>query len=328
MKQILSRLKFYLRWLILGAVLFFLAKALKEYWQEVVAIRINERGWLCLAIAFVITLFAHIWAGWVWSWILREFKQSLSSLWVIQVYLKTNVAKYLPGNVWHYYGRISALTVAGVPTTTATLSVLLEPLLMLAAALLLVLIGSQLDQGLSQNATTWSWQVFCLAGVLLSLHPRFLNPVVRFLGKSKRKSSRQSVPLDALVMYEENPKSGEVYSFKIERYPLIPILGEIGFLGLRGIGFLFIFLAFTPVSFSQFPLLLSAFSLAWLAGLVIPGAPGGIGVFEAIAIALLNRPFSTGLVLSVVALYRFISILAETTGAGLAWVGERYSTEK
>ncbi len=88
-------------------------------------------------------------------------------------------------------------------------------------------------------------------------------------------------------------------------------------------GFLLIFLAISPVNFSQVPLLVSAFSLAWLLGLVIPAAPGGIGVFEATAIALLNRPFSTGIVLSVVALYRFISVLAETAGAGLASLSER-----
>ncbi|HEY9635571.1 MAG TPA: YbhN family protein [Coleofasciculaceae cyanobacterium] len=353
MKQSLSRLKPYLRWVILGAVLFFLARTLKEHWQEVTAIRINGQGWICLAIALVVTLLAHTWAGWVWSWILREFKQPLSSFWVIQVYLKTNIAKYLPGNVWHYYGRISAVTAAGVPTATATLSVLLEPLLMAAAALLIVLASSQLHQKLSQNANPWNWQVFCLVGVLLSLHPWFLNPVLRVVGKLKG-SSKNSTRRDDKVFQDsefisgENPKSktsrqdvidseanprsvvrssirepqapkvDQAASFKMERYPLVPILGEIGFLVLRGLGFLLIFVALSTVSFSQIPMLLSAFSLAWLAGLVIPGAPGGIGVFEATAIALLNQSFSTGLVLSVVALYRFISILAETIGAGIA----------
>lgn len=304
MKQIWSRLKPYLRWVILGAVLFFLVKTLKEHWQEVAAIQINERGWVCLAIAFIVTLIAHTWAGWVWSWMLREFKQPRSSLWVIQVYLKTNIAKYLPGNVWHYYGRISTITAAGVPTPIATVSVLLEPLLMAAAALVVVVIGSQLNQGGSHNATTWSLQVFCLVAVLGSFHPKFLNPVLQILGRLKGKIKKST--------------SVEDIPFKIVRYPFVPLVGEIWFLGLRGLGFIFIVLALTPLSFSQFPMLLSAFSLAWLAGLVIPGAPGGIGVFEATAIALLNQPFSTGLILSVVALYRFISILAETVGAGLA----------
>src|SRR4028118_16473 len=136
-KRVASRLKPYLRWAILGVTLFFLAKALKEHWQEVIAIRVSGSGWVYLAIALGVTLLAHIWTGWVWSWILREFDQSVAGIWGIQVYLKTNIAKYLPGNVWHFYGRVSAAKAAGIPLTVATLSVLIEPLLMAAAALLI-----------------------------------------------------------------------------------------------------------------------------------------------------------------------------------------------
>jgi uncharacterized membrane protein YbhN (UPF0104 family) len=62
--------------------------------------------------------------------------------------------------------------------------------------------------------------------------------------------------------------------------------------------------------------------LAWLLGLVVPGAPGGLGVFEATAIALLQQHFPTAVVISATGLYRLVSILAETAGAGLAWLDE------
>lgn len=310
MKQILSRIKPYFRWVIFGAILFFLVKALKDHWQEVAAIRIDTAGWICLAIALVVTLLAHTWAGWVWSWLLREFKHPISSLPLIQVYLKTNLAKYLPGNVWHYYGRISMLTKAGVPTPTATLSVLIEPILLVAAALLLVLVGSQVDRYILHHSQVWSWQIFCTLAVLMLLHPWFLNPVLIILGKFESKGKN----------IENNDKS----SFKIERYPIKPLLGAIGFLALRGLGFCLILFALTPVNASQLPMLVSAFSLAWVSALIIPGAPGGIGVFEASAIALLNQPFSTGIILSVATLYRLISIVAETVGAGLASIDRPY----
>lgn len=302
MKQILSRLKPYLRWVIFGGMLFFLAKALKDHWREVAAIRIDGAGWLCLAIAAVVTLLAQTWAGWMWSWILREFKHPMSTLWLIQVYLKTNIAKYLPGNVFHYSGRIWILTKAGVPTPTATLSVLIEPILFAAAALLLILIPNQINREFLQNP--WSWQVFCSVTVLMLLHPWFLNPVLKILEKFEGKP-KNSTATDALDL-------------KIERYPLIPLGGAIGFLLIRGLGFLLIFMALTPVNLSQVPMLVSSFNLAWVSSLIIPGAPGGIGVFEATAVALLNEPFSTGVVLSVAALYRLISIVSETVGAGVA----------
>ena len=95
----------------------------------------------------------------------------------------------------------------------------------------------------------------------------------------------------------------------------------MGFVLLRGLGFLFTFMALQQITLSQIPALLSAFSIAWLLGLVVPGAPGGVGVFEATAIALLDQSlFSPATVLVVVAIYRVISILAEAIAALVAWI--------
>lgn len=293
MKQIWTRLKPYLRWVILGGTLFFLAQAFKQNWQEVAAIRINAASWATLAIALGVTLLAHTWAGWVWTWILRDLNQPVSTSEFVQVYLKTNLAKYLPGNVWHYYGRVSAATSFGVSFSAATLSVLLEPLLMAAAAIGIVLLAAQPVKILP---------ILGLASVLIAVHPRFLNIAIRYLGSLKKGAGLDSS--QSLV----------------KRYPLVPLLGELGFLGLRGTGFLLTVLAFQPVELSEIPLLLEAFSLSWLLGLIVPGAPGGVGVFEVTAIAILNQSFAPAIVISAIAFYRLISILAEAGGAGLAYL--------
>lgn len=302
MKEILSHLKPYLRWVILGGTLFFLTKVLKDHWQEVSVIRIGKAGWAHLALALVVTLLAHVWAGWVWSWILTVLNQKVNGFWSVQVYLKTNIAKYLPGNVWHFYGRVRSATGVGVSLGAATLSVLLEPLLMAAAALLIALIGNQPDN--------WGLQVLSLAAVMLVVHPWILNFGIKLLSRLKGKT--------------KGCETVGVNTLQIKRYPLLPLLGELGFLGLRGAGFLLTLLALSPVSLGQIPLLMSTFSLAWLLGLVLPGAPGGIGVFEATVLALLEQRFSAGLMLSTVALYRLLSILAEAAGAGLAVLYEQH----
>jgi glycosyltransferase 2 family protein len=80
--------------------------------------------------------------------------------------------------------------------------------------------------------------------------------------------------------------------------------------------------ALTPIEWQQIPLLIGAFSFSWLLGLVVPGAPGGVGVFEVTAIALLDDHIATAVLLSIVALYRLISVLAETIGAGIVWMYE------
>ncbi|OBQ34790.1 MAG: hypothetical protein AN485_15145 [Anabaena sp. MDT14b] len=299
------------RWLILGGTLFFLLKALKDNWLGVSAIRISANGWLILVAATVITLLAHIWAGWIWTWVLKELNQSVSAIEFIQVYLKTNIAKYLPGNVWHYYGRIMAAKNANIPTNIATLSVLLEPLLMLAAALIIiVLFGSELVVN-NLKFNLMILQFLALIIVLNILHPRFLNPAIKLLDRWKNKKSDGENQL--------------INSFIIKRYPVKPLLGELVFLGLRAAGFILTMLALTSLTWAQIPLLVGAFSCAWVLGLVVPGAPGGLGVFETTAMLLLQYHFPAALVISAIALYRLISILAETVGAALASLFERIS---
>ncbi|MBS3027039.1 MAG: UPF0104 family protein [Dolichospermum sp. DET50] len=300
-----------IRCLILGGTLFFLLKALKDNWLGVSAIRINGTGWLMLITATGVTLFAHIWAGWIWTWVLKELNQSVSTIEFIRVYLKTNIAKYLPGNVWHYYGRVMAAKNANIPTNIATLSVLLEPLLMLAAALIIiVLFGGKLVVN-NLNFNLIILQSLALIIVLGILHPRFLNPAIQLLDKWKNKKS--------------NAENELVNSFIIKRYPVKPLLGELVFLGLRACGFILTMLALNSLTWQQIPLLVGAFSCAWVLGLVVPGAPGGLGVFETTAILLLQYHFPAALVISAIALYRLMSILVETIGASLAWLYERIS---
>jgi glycosyltransferase 2 family protein len=278
-----------LRWLIIGAVLFFLLKTLHQHWQEVSQIRITAAGWATLTIAIGTILFAHLLAGYVWGWILKGLGQSVTGAWAARTYLKTNMAKYLPGNIWHFYGRVNAAKQLGISVGTATLSILMEPLLMAAAACLLA----------SASGTGWT-QIAIAIAILCGIHPRILNPVLNKVGKSKL-----TEPM------------------KLERYPIIPFLGELGFLGVRSLGFVITFAAIVPFSIAQLPVVVGSFAWAWLVGLVTPGLPGGVGVFEAVAIALLGQQFSPGQVLSVVAVYRLVNTIAEGLGAGLAILDDR-----
>ena len=331
----MKRLKASLKWFILGGVFFFLFQALQANWQDISRIRITAAGWACIVGATGITLGAHIWSGWVWGWILDDLNHpQASGSWSIITYLKTNIAKYLPGNVWHFYGRVMTSKSIGIPIEASTVSVVMEALLMAASALFVGLLSSQ--------QLNMFLQLLCLGVGLFSVHPRVLNPILNRLKTGKLKSvlrlQRLQTKPTPRPRQRGNPKiqtstsSATVPKSKIQngstqlkRYPFRPLLGELGFLGLRSLGFVGVLLALTPLNWTQLPAILSGFSLAWMLGLVIPGAPGGIGVFEATAIALLGQSttFSTGIILSAVALYRLVSTLAEAIGAGVAWLDEQ-----
>jgi uncharacterized membrane protein YbhN (UPF0104 family) len=300
LRELQSRLKPHLRWAIVGVTAIFLGKALATHWQEVVDIPISLSGWGVIAAATGVTLLAHIWSGWVWTWVLQEFNQSVPEIWTVQVYLKTNLGKYLPGNVWHFYGRIRSLIAVKVPFNVAVLSVVLEPLLMAAAALAIAIACGQLAY--------WPLQVIGLGIVLAVLHPAILNPVAARLSTLKLRKSDE--------LPASSPSTQPEFS-RLGRYPLRPLVGQMGFFGLRSTGFLLVVLAMSPVEWQQLATLVSGFGLAWFLGLVVP-SPGGLGVFESTAVALLSVHFSAALLLKVVAIYRLVSILSEVAGAGLA----------
>ncbi|MGB3311141.1 MAG: hypothetical protein WBG32_02470 [Nodosilinea sp.] len=293
-------LKRYLRWVIVAVAIAFLAHTLANHWSEVTAIRLRSDGTFLLLLALVTTLLAHAWSGWVWSWILQALQQPVSGTWSTPVYLKTNLLKYLPGNVWHFYGRVRALGEIGVARGPAIVGVVLEPLLLAAAALLL---------GLTSPTRYWPGQIVLLGLVLGAVHPRWLNPVMNRLGQAKAKDKNEETKL--------------LRPAALHRYPLKPLVGELGFVLLRGLGFGLVICAVSPLPPPIWLPVVSLFSLAWLAGLVIPGAPGGLGVFEAIAVTLLQDTLSAGVVLSAVALYRLVGTLAEALGAGLVVMAER-----
>ncbi len=299
-QSIFKTCKPWAKWAILGIALFFLFKAFKEYWQEVKTLQIQTSGWACLCMALGVTLSAHIWSGWVWGLILREFNYPIPNADAVIIYLQTNIGKYLPGNVWHFYGRIKALTARNINLGVAVSSVVLEPLLMAACALIVTLGG--------YRSFYWWVQIAIAILIFVGIHPRFLNIGLSVVQRLKDRENR------------DNP---EALPSKLKRYPFRPILGVFIFLALRGLGFILTLLPFTSVQLDQIPVVISGFSFAWVLGLVVPGAPGGVGIFEATVIAVLRSEYSPGVLLGSVAFYRLISVGAEGIGAGLAWLDQR-----
>lgn len=300
-KTSISRVKPYIRWFVLALTFGFILHTLRENWQQVLTIRFTPYAFAKLTTALGATLLAHIWSGWVWCWIVRLLNSPISSSAAVIIYLKTNLGKYLPGNVWHFVWRVQALRNGGTATGVAITGVVLEPILMAVAALAIaiVILPSTLLQSL------------ILVGLLVILHPRILNPILGRLARTRIKQTENS---DQKATIPE-----------LQAYPLKPFIGEIVFVLFRGLGFLLCFLALDAATFQHFWTLLGVFSFSWLLGLVVPGAPGGLGVFEATALTLLTPDFPAALVLGGVALYRLNSTLAEVLGAGLAVLDEQWN---
>jgi glycosyltransferase 2 family protein len=277
-----------LRWGILGTAGVFILKTLLDNWDEVSQLQFRPNAWIFLGLSLAMALVTQLWCAVLWGWILALLKHPVPKRWAIITFMRNAPAKYIPGSVWHLYGRVMAAKEHGIGLELATVSVMLEPLFLIAGALGLAL----------WYRSTSGPLIVALASILLAVHPYVLNR----LGHK---------------WYQWRGKKGAGISLK--KYPLSVLLGTLLFMGLRSITFLCVVFAFTSVDWQTFQPVMSNFGFAWLLSLVIP-APGGIGVFEASAMQVLDTYLSPGILLGAVAVYRLVNICAEMLGAGFAYL--------
>ncbi len=229
--------------------------------------------------------------GVAWAMLLRWLRCPLPTAEAVAIFTQTNGLKYIPGGIWHLVGRIQLLQSKGYSWGQAILSVLLDPLLMVIAALLLLPLGGW-QQGLG------------LVGPLavLSLVPAWRDPLL------KRLVRRVPVPQAKLM--------GATAGLQLlGPFPGGPLLGEMAFVLVRYVGFAFCAHGFLPPGVPPGPLI-AAFALAWTAGLVVPGAPAGLGVFELVLVLRLGGLVQEESALLATALsYRVVSTMGDAMAA-------------
>ena len=274
-----------------GISLLLVLLALWSHGQEVLALAPDQRGWALLILGLALTVVAQWANGLAWWALLRWLQLALPLLEMVQLFVRTNLLKYLPGGMWHQVDRVRLLRQRGASGRRALLSVLLEALLMVIAAFCLIPFGG-VQGGLGVVAPF----------ALLLLRPRWLNPLLERLLRSKRK----------LLQNSDEPLDFE----PLQGAPWQPLLLEFPFLLLRFSGFaccVICFSAAEPVGWGSW---LAGFAMAWSVGLVVPGAPGGLGVFELVLLARLAGAVPEAGVLAVLVSYRLISVAAELLAAG------------
>lgn len=305
-----ARVKSLLKWVVAAVTLGFLGWTLYDRWAELEKLDLKSIQVHWLVISTALTLLGHVCNGVAWGFALTALGYPVSPAWSIRVYLQTNIAKYTPGKVWHFYGRILAGEKVGIRRGATLVSILIE-------SVQLAVIASVLGFGLfafgggGGLTPLHKLALVAVAGVgIATLKPAVLNRGLLWL--TRRVKKVEIAPEEAVGL----------------RSPLLPAyLGTFAFVVIRGFGMYTGFLAFTPVPLTDFPMILGAFSLAWVIGFVVPGPPAGLGIFESVMLLLTGSRFSSGLVLAVVLVYRLTSTLAEALGALLVSLPTRPSRQ-
>ena len=259
-------------------------------------ITLKELIWLLGGILFA--ALSIIINAYAWKLLINSIGCNSNQLNIIKIFINTNIYKYLPGGIWHFVSRYKILRLK-FSAKKSVESILLEPLLMLVAGLIWVPSGSL-------NISVF---VLCWSSTLILL-PAFREYIIKKFKVMKTSVFYNTEELN-VANYVDNNQSISTKMF----YPYTPLFVEIIFVLFRFLGFLCCLNAFSIGSLISQGELISCFSLAWVIGLIVPAAPGGLGVFESMILFGLGSQLPEGPLLATLLCYRLVSTLADILGA-------------
>lgn len=212
---------------------------------------------------------------------------------MVSVYLKANIEKYLPGNIVQYAGRNLLAKSYGINQKS------------IAAASVLELIW------ISVSAIFFSVMI-SLQNVRAVIKQLWSNPAVR-RNTTILFGVCVMIFLVGIVLLRSTKYWSAARSYVNKKFWLLLsvafVIYVLNFLisGLM-LSIIFVLILHCEIDFVN---MVSTNVLAWLAGYVVPGSPGGIGIREAVLILLFESEYPQGIVTLSAVLFRICGIAGD-----------------
>ncbi len=251
-----------------------------------------EKNGINLSLSFLFCVLSIYLNAYAWKYIVKWFGKEFKSNNLVSFYVLTNILKYVPGGIWHFVERFNFIKKISNPQI-ALYSTLIEPYFMLSGSFLLASLG-----------VIFSPFYFFLILPLVFLNRKLIYLVLKRLGSIKGKVFEVLRLANSKEQFE---KRIHIISF----FPTRALLFEIGFVLSKFIGFYICLNTFYTNNNLNIIFLLVIFSLSWSIGLVVPTAPGGVGIFEACLLFFVSRNIPQNTILVILIYFRFISTAAD-----------------
>ena len=278
---------------IVAATIYFLAAYLRRSWDSIEDFDWTfDAGWLAASgVVFLLFYFAQA-AFW---WLLLRGCGAPSPFWpAASVWGKSILARYVPGNVFMFVGRAWMSHSRGLPVERVTAAMVYEQALGACSALLAVAI---LFPFWEYRPGITALSLLAIPVLVALMHPRIFGPLAGWVLRL------------------------------LHRPPLKITLGFGAVLGMlclftldwlvAGTGAWLLARAITGLGVDDLPLVIVAYALAYVAGMVAFFIPSGIGVREAVLTASLSRELPGGVALTWALLLRLWVTAVELVFVGL-----------
>jgi len=279
--------------LIALACVAYFARQVWRSWPQISSVSWHAAVLLALLASVLLQACCTLVDSWSWGFLLNALGVRAGSRDAMGVFLVSQFAKYLPGNIGQHVGRVALANQLRWQPGRVVVSILVENGFAVGAGCLVAGVGIAFGGVGALGATRVALAaavLFCgwVCGVLIlkALLARPPAKVARWLALS------EPVHVSTLA--------------------LAPYLG-VHLLSYAG-GFVS-FTAIVWALLGQLPpdawKIPAAVSASWLAGYLVPGAPAGLGVREATLTAILGSTVGTSTVVSAALIWRFSALLGD-----------------
>ena len=244
---------------------------------------------IALVGATVLYLLSNLLLAAAWSRLLLWFGQKLPSPGVCRsIYARSQIAKYVPGNILHIAGRHMLARDAGMAHGPLALAALYEILLLVVAASGMTLLGWTLFGVTQANVSN----LFLIAAGL-------------------------GVPAIALLLAKSAPKISFLRGYELRERPMPEIVSGLAvpfsmyLMFILGAGLALLGTGYAVegcIDVSTLGATVSLFAVAYIAGVITPGAPSGIGIREGILVLALAGTTGEASALLIALLFRVVTI--------------------
>lgn len=221
---------------------------------------------------------------------------------IASVYVRSNVGKYLPGNVMQFAGRNLLAAKLGLSQFDITFSTLTEIALLLFTTVLL--------------SAALAYREFARYAAMAFLSAK-THPVLFYTV-----SAAAAAVLAAFIALVARGGKFEKYrkffrpAFFLLALRLIGIYAVTLLLPGFYLAALLSFVFGCPIPPALLMTTVGLYTVSWVVGYALPGVSGGIGVREAVLLLLLGPLYPQGVVLVAAILHRLLSILGDAAAFG------------
>jgi uncharacterized membrane protein YbhN (UPF0104 family) len=287
---------------VLAVVAGFFVATLAARWNDVISLKWRlEPGLFAVATALLALSYGLV--ACLWALALHRAAGTRVAAGA-RIWFLSNLARYVPGNVWSYVGAVELARREGVARRTTLAVMALTQVLSVGVA-----VAAGLPVLLAERARLGRP---ALLGALVVAAVAALAAVFRrqLLGLARRR-------MPGFDPADLTPSAGTV---------ALLAAGYAVYWAVTGLAFAALVASLYPLAPADVPLVMAAYAAAYAAGFLALLTPAGLGVREGVLVVALAPVLPAGPALVVALLSRAWMMLVELAGAGVAHLAARYRT--